>query len=230
VLELDRATSHYLVDVHRMVVGTQFLAFDAQAATQAEAVLLTCNSRGATCSVASIEASRLVPEQRLIVLQAFGKGTRVDDVVRDATALDATEIWVVATEHSSVPNRTEMQGRRERWRKIALESAKQCQRGNVPLIEGVVSLPDVLPKLVDDGLVRCSLQPAAEHLLWTTLRSAATRDVALLVGPEGGFSRHELVQAAEFGFRSVRLGPRVLRTEVVTVAALGVIAAWRDQT
>ena len=227
VIELDRATSHYLVDVHRMVPGTQFLAFDAQAATQAEALLLTSNSRGATCNVASVEASRLIPAHRLIVLQAFGKGTRVDDVVRDATALEATEIWVVATERSSVPNRTEMRGRLERWRKIALESARQCQRGNIPAIEGVVSLHDVWSQLNYDGLVCCALVPDAESQLWTTLTSAATHHVALLVGPEGGLSRPELEQAAEFGFRSVRLGPRVLRTEVVTVAALGVIAAWR---
>ncbi len=229
-LQLDKPTSHYLVDVHRAVVGTQFLAFDAESCTQARATLLTSNSRGITCRVDAVETSQLVPEHRLIVVQAFGKGARVDQVVRDATALDATEIWVVSTLRSAVPNPTEMQGRCERWRRIALETARQCQRGNIPRIEGVVSLHDTLLALVDFRGIRCALSPIAASALWDVLAPRPVQAVALLVGPEGGLDEREIEFSEELGFHRVRLGSRVLRTEVATVASLSVIAAWRDRT
>ena len=229
LLQLDRPTSHYLIDVHRLAAGVHFLAFDAEAGTQAQATLVTSNSRGAACRVEAVEASRLIPQYRTVVVQAFGKGTRVDQVVRDATALDATEIWVVSTLRSAVPNPTEMRGRCERWRKIALESARQCVRGNVPRIEGVVSLREALHRLADYPGIRCVLSPHADSALCDALAPGRVENVMLLVGPEGGLDESEIELSTEFGFRQVRLGLRVLRTEVATVVSLGVIAALRDR-
>ena len=230
VLQLDKSTSHYLIDVHRLAEGSQFLAFDADASTQAQATLLDANSRGVTCRVGVVEASSLVPKHRTVVLQGFGKGTRVDQVVRDATALDATEIWIVSTLHSAVPNPTEMLGRCERWRRVALDSARQCKRGNVPRIEGVVSLREALHELVDFPGIRCVLSPGADLTLLDALIVGQVENVALLVGPEGGLDPSELELSAELGFKQVRLGSRVFRTEMATVVSLGVIAALRDKS
>jgi 16S rRNA (uracil1498-N3)-methyltransferase len=62
----------------------------------------------------------------------------------------------------------------------------------------------------------------------TTLNSPGT-DMQLLVGPEGGFDEPELAAAHQAGFRSVRLGPRILRTETAAIVALAVLQSrWGD--
>jgi len=229
-IRLERDTSHYLVDVHRARAGTEFVAFDAEAALQARATVLVANSRGATCRIGAIEAATAVPSHRLALVQAISKGTRIDQVVRDATALDATEIWIVATRHSAAPNAQEMPGRIERWRRIAIESARQCERGNIPRIVGLVALEEALRELRSFDGARLVLSPNTDAALWSHLDASTSNDAVLVVGPEGGLSEQECALADSFGFREVRLGPRVLRTEVATVVALSVLMARRERT
>jgi len=227
LLQLDKATSHYLVDVHRARPGTEFMAFDAEAASQALATIVVASQRGATCRVDSVQTAQAIPEHPLVVVQAFGKGSRVDQVIRDATALDVTEIWVVATQHSAIANAVEMRGRLDRWRKIALESARQCGRGNVPRIEGVLPLDAVFLELNAIQGARCMLTPSASEALWDALEPSNVSNVALLVGPEGGLTEREREHSTDNGFQEVSLGPRVLRTEVATVVALSIVMAAR---
>src|ERR1700690_3697402 len=101
-LNLDREATHYLVNVHRAACGIRFLAFDVEAATEATATLVKADARRALCVVDNLRVSSRVPPHRLILIQAFGKGAKIDQVVRDATALDTTEIWVISTSRSAL--------------------------------------------------------------------------------------------------------------------------------
>jgi 16S rRNA (uracil1498-N3)-methyltransferase len=225
---LDREASHYLVDVHRIVANVEFLVFDVQAATEAIATLLIADPRQASYRVECVQASSRIPDFRLVVIQAFGKGAKIDQVVRDATALDASEIWVVSTSRSAIPGGKETKGRCERWRRIAVQAARQSERGDVPSIEGVLGLREVLSLLTSFAGHRWVLSPRAVDNLGEKLASVSVGDTAVLVGPEGGFDDAELALARDAGFTAVRLGRHVLRTEIATVAALGAIAAFRD--
>lgn len=226
--KLDKEASHYLVDVHRAVAKFEFLAFDVEAATEAMATLLIADSRQATYRVECVQASFRIPKFRLVVIQAFGRGAKIDQVVRDVTALDASEIWVVSTTRSARSGKKETQGRCERWRRIAVEAARQSERGNVPSVEGVLGLREVLSSLTSFAGQRWALSPRALDNLGEKLASVSVGDMAVLVGPEGGFDDAELALAREAGFTAVRLGSRVLRTELAATAALGAIAAFRD--
>jgi len=224
LLTLDKPTSHYLVQVHRARPGTEFVAFDPQSALQAQATVVLASPKAATCRVARIVAAD-VPSHALTIVQAFSKGARIDQVVRDATALDVTEIRVVATQNSALPGPHEVQGRLARWRKIAIEAARQCGRGDVPRIEGVLSLSAVLDDLRLAGGARVVLSPTASLALWDALGDDGVTRAALLIGPEGGLTQSERELAIGHGFVEARLGPRVLRTELATAVTLSVVQA-----
>ncbi|RMD69027.1 MAG: RsmE family RNA methyltransferase, partial [Gammaproteobacteria bacterium] len=115
------------------------------------------------------------------------------------------------------------QRRIERWRKVAIHACEQCGRNTLPTVGPVVSLDAALRESRGLGLV---LHPQAG----AGLRSIGKeRDITLLVGPEGGLSRGEVQAALEKGFRGLRLGPRILRTETAAVAALAAIQTlWGD--
>jgi 16S rRNA (uracil1498-N3)-methyltransferase len=164
-------------------------------------------------------------------MQAVGKGDKLDAVVRDATELGATRVVPVITERSvSRPPAS----RSERWRRIAVEAARQCGRGDAPIVDEPAPLADVLehwPALeAHAGDARLCLSPSASAPIGPRLRGLDARGaIALLIGPEGGLTQAEISAAARAGFADVHLGRIVLRTETVCAAVLGAILALSDE-
>ena len=228
-MKLDKEASHYLTHVHRIQVGARFTAFDVESASEGLATVLAESAAHALVEIESIQKCSSLPRQRLILIQAFGKGSRVDPVVRDATVLDVSEMWVVSTARSALSSPKDTGGRLQRWRKIAVEAARQCGRGNVPTIRGVCALAEAFGSLRQFSGQKWLLSPEAADSLGERLSGLPTSDAALLVGPEGGFDDSECTLAVNAGFTEVRLGFRVLRSETAATAALGAIAAFRDR-
>ena len=226
--KLDRDASHYLTHVHRTVVGAQFSAFDVESATEGVATLIGSEGACATISVENLRESSRVPRQRLILIQAFGKGSRIDGIVRDATVLDVTDVWIVSTVRSAVTGSLDTPGRMQRWAKIAVEAARQCERGNIPKIEGIIELRSAFESLKSFGGSKWLLSPLTSRRFSDALAARACMDKALVIGPEGGFDPDECRMAEAEGFEAVRLGSRVLRSETAVTAALGAIAAFSE--
>lgn len=226
---LDRDASHYLIHVHRAVVGTRFSAFDVESASEGLATLLGSDGARATISVETLKEASCVPRHRLILIQAFGKGSKIDGIVRDATVLDATDLWIVSTVRSAVTGLLEAPGRMQRWLKIAIEAARQCERGNIPKIEGVLTLKDAFASLKSFSGSKWLLSPVSSRKFSDAITANGHADAALLIGPEGGFDDDECTLAEAAGFEPVRLGSRVLRSETAVTAALGAIAAFRGE-
>lgn len=215
---LDAAASRYLRRVHRLGPGGRFVAFDPEARLEAEGEIV---GDGARVRLAEPRPASRVAGLDVSLLQGFGKGDKVDQVVRDATALGARRVIVVETERSVVRVSGERAGGRQaRWRTIAIEAARQSGRGDLPEVAGPLPLAQALAAANAER--RVCLDPEAAAALPEAIGSE--RSVALLVGPEGGLSDAELELAAAHGWSRASLGPLVLRTETAAVAALG--ALW----
>jgi 16S rRNA (uracil1498-N3)-methyltransferase len=104
-----------------------------------------------------------------------------------------------------------------------LDAARQCGRGDLPALGGLIDFADALRS--GAGL-RLLLAPSGRQSLVEVLRgSPPERAVTLAIGPEGGFSAEEQSALEHAGFEPVRLSAHVLRTELAAVAALAVVAA-----
>ena len=152
----------------------------------------------------------------------------MDTVVQKATELGVQRISPLLTDHSVVKLDGERAiRRREHWQKIAQSACEQCGRNIVPAIDEVSALNTWFDRNRDDTSTRLILSPEA-----STPFSAAERPDAgltLLIGPEGGFSKAEYECAAAAGFSDVSIGPRVLRTETATIAAVSAAQIlWGD--
>ena len=115
----------------------------------------------------------------------------------------------------------------ERWRRIALEAARQAGRGDVMNVVDPTPLSEALEAARGAAGVALLLHPRAT----TTWRDAveglaADAGVALAIGPEGGFSDEEIALAEAIGFRTVALGRFTMRTETACAAALGALVAF----
>jgi 16S rRNA (uracil1498-N3)-methyltransferase len=168
---------------------------------------------------------------RLVLAQALLKSKSMGMVIQKATELGVGVIVPIEAARSVVRLGGKENLRLERWRKIAREAAKQSRRSHVPSLEP----PQPLPFFLEDRdeprrLILCegggvSLRdilsggfgPAGEK------RPPA---VAVLVGPEGGWTREEVEQAVEKGFKAVSLGRRILRSETAALAVSAAISIF----
>jgi 16S rRNA (uracil1498-N3)-methyltransferase len=117
----------------------------------------------------------------------------------------------------------------EHWRGVASAACEQCGRNRVPEVVALEVLDQWLVKSAGRGVLRLMLAPGSAQTLDSIAPPAPGGQVELLIGAEGGLAAEEMERAAMAGFISVRLGPRILRTETAGLAALAAIQClWGD--
>lgn len=170
-----------------------------------------CRLEGGDVIVEERRSSLGEPRHRLTVVQALLKGNALDEVVRHGTEVGVAAFRLVVTERSIV---RELSPRRlERLASIAREAAEQSERGRIPEVHAPVPLRDaLLPGSVlllerHDGPRLGEIEPPS----------------SVVIGPEGGFTSAEVAAAIAAGIRVAGLGPRILRSETVAVAAAAAI-------
>ena len=168
----------------------------------------------------------------ITLAQAVLKGEKMDDVVRDAVMLGAHAVQPLVTKRVEVTVAALRRGARvERWRRIALASAKQCGRAVVPEIRSPLTLEHYLgepPPALRVMLVEPAA-PATSEPLSALEETAIPSDAAVIVGCEGGWADAECTMAADAGVRLMSLGQRTLRADAVAVAALSILQFLWDR-
>jgi 16S rRNA (uracil1498-N3)-methyltransferase len=223
-LTLDEDTSRYVARVHRLREGASVLLFDATSATEATATLLEMGRSGVRCNVGPLRPSAVRARRAITLLQGVGKGDKLDAIVRDATELGVTRVVAVESKRSVVRLGTRSEDRLARWNRIATEAARQCGRGDAPLITGPLSWEAALGEASQGDPLRLCLWERATAPIGPRLRElSGDRPLVVAVGPEGGIDESEVDFARGAGFHIVSLGPFILRTETVAAAVLGAV-------
>jgi len=161
--------------------------------------------------------------------QALTKGNKFDVILRKSVELGVCSITALTTERCVIKTH-QVENKIRRWKKIALESCKQCGRTRVPRVgEGVENLETFCRKNNDRDLKLIFWEMEEKVSLKNLKPDPIPRSVAVLIGPEGGFSPPEIEKTREYGFQTVSLGPRILRAETAPVVALALLQAlWGD--
>ncbi|MBQ6594246.1 MAG: 16S rRNA (uracil(1498)-N(3))-methyltransferase [Clostridia bacterium] len=167
------------------------------------------------------------PRLSLTVCQGLPKADKLEWIVQKLTELGCARVVPVEMARS-VPRE---RGRRaERLERIAREAVKQCRRARVPEVTEVMSWRAALEELGRRELVLVPWEEAEG----TTLAEARAahpdvRDLALVIGPEGGIDQTEILELKRAGGLCVTLGPRILRTETAAIAAAAaVMTLWGE--
>ena len=166
---------------------------------------------GGECAIEERSTVASEPRHRLTVIQALLKGDALEEVVQHATEIGVARFRLANAERCVA---REISARRlARLRTIAREAAEQSERGVVPAIDP----PVVLENLLATGSVL--LYERHDGLRLGALDAPHT----VVIGPEGGFSPAEVEMARAAGATLASLGPRILRSQTVAVAAAAVI-------
>lgn len=177
-----------------------------------------------TVHVTSLKAGGAEPPVSLILAQGLPKADKMDFIVQKAVELGVTSIIPMAAEQSVVRyDAKKAAARVERWQAIAREAAKQAKRDIVPTVLPIQGLKQVLSGC-SPGTVIVMLYEGQTPVSFRSLLSDCAADsFLLLIGPEGGFSSDEVELCRQVGAQIVTLGPRILRTETASLAAISII-------
>jgi len=177
--------------------------------------------------VAEVAAEPALP---ITLLLSIFKFDRMEWAIEKATELGVERIVPVAARRSEKHLAQSAGNRVERWRKIAMEAAKQSRRSDVPVIEDPLPLKTAARR--ESDALRILL---AEQERTTTLRQALSSaadsagdempKIRMAVGPEGGWAAEEEALFDDEGWKAVSLGPRILRAETAAITAMAVAAA-----
>lgn len=224
-VRLDQEASQYLSRVLRLQAGAELRLFNGDG-RDFEAKLLHTSKHGAEVMLGTVSAPEAEPVLHCILAQGISKGDRMDYSLQKAVELGISGFVPLFTQRTVVQLEGERQERRlAHWRKVMISACEQSGRRRLPHFETPQTLPDWLDTLENPtGLV---LHHRAAHSLDSL--PPPTGPVYLLIGPEGGLGEEEIERACSRGFKAVRMGPRILRTETAPVAALAAMQMlWGD--
>jgi 16S rRNA (uracil1498-N3)-methyltransferase len=227
---LPDAAGHHLVRVLRLRPGAQLVLFDGQGGEH-DAFIAGVGRTGVAVEVGPWREVAREASLAVHLAQGVSSGERMDYTLQKAVELGIAGIEPVVTERSIVRlDGARAQKRRAHWERVCVSACEQCGRDRVPPVHPLCDLDDwfaVLPTREEAFALRLLLAPDAASSLRDLPRPAGP--ILLLAGPEGGLTPHERNDAQRRGFRSVHLGPRILRTETAALAALAALhALWGD--
>jgi 16S rRNA (uracil1498-N3)-methyltransferase len=215
-IALTAAQQRYLGRVLRLGPGDQFVALDGQGHQWLAA--LTGDPAVATVLEAMASAPRATAQVTL--LAALPKGNGFDEVVRQATELGVNRIQPVISDRTLI---RPSEQKRSRWQRIAAEATEQSERLTAPDIAAPLLWTDAVAIAGGTGYL-CWARGRSPHLL-TQLQQDWPSEVAVAVGPEGGWTTAEIELALAANFQPVSLGPTVLRAVTAPIVALSLIQA-----
>lgn len=214
-IALTDEQKHYLERVLRLKKGDRFIAMDGKGNGW-----LASLQEGAAIEIEPFPLEEELTAN-LTLIVALPKGNGFDEIVRCCTELGVSTF--VPTLSDRVLLRPSPQ-KLVRWRRIATEAAEQSERAIVPTILEPQHFSSSLQAVHSQQKYIC-LARGKNPLLLSCLQRDEEKEIALLTGPEGGWTVREVREANECGYTSVSLGQSVLRAITAAIASVSLVAA-----
>ncbi len=216
-IALNEGASHHLARVLRAEVGDAVTLFNGEGG-EFDAVITQITKKNV-----EVEILQFVPRDAespldICLAQGIAKGEKMDFIVQKAVELGVKKIVPLLTERCNVRlDETREKKRVMHWQSVIVSACEQSGRNRVPEIVPPVAYADWISNEIAG--FKFVLSPHTSNR-FTDADISLDASITVLIGPEGGLSESEIKLALDYGFTALNLGPRVLRTETATLAAL----------
>jgi 16S rRNA (uracil1498-N3)-methyltransferase len=222
LIELSPEAAQHTAVVLRMREGEQITLFNGTN-YEFQAIITLIKKKQVVVSIKqSLEVNRESSLQ-IHLGQAISKGERMEWVMQKSVELGVYSITPLISERCVVKlDKERMLKKIQQWQSIAIAACEQCGRNTIPLVHSPIYVEEFLQK--NHAQLKLILHPQGNKN-WRDYPIQASSEMALLIGPEGGFSDAEVDLAFQYHFAPLSLGPRVLRTETAAISALSLLQA-----
>lgn len=224
-VELPLETGHYIVNVLRLKINSPIILFNGDG-NEYFAHIEKILKKAVIVKIQSMEVIQNESPLSIHLLQGLSKGEHMDFTLQKAVELGVSKITPIVTDYCQVKlDRARALRKHTHWQAIVISACQQSGRSVLPELDFFQEYHSCVAEIQAEVKLIChpgTTQQNIKHL-------APPKTVALLVGPEGGFSEPEIEQAEKHGFIRLALGPRILRTETAGLAAISFIQSlWGD--
>lgn len=162
------------------------------------------------------------PRSKVTLFQGVPKQGKMELIIQKTVELGVYEIVPVFTDRTVVTDNGKFSKKIERWQKISDEAVKQCKRGIIPTVADDLTFKEMVERLKAFDLVLFPYENEDDRTIKDALRGRKDipETIAIIIGPEGGFSDKEALALNDFGAECVTLGKTTLRTETAGMVAL----------
>ena len=237
-VELTAEAAHHAVRVLRLGIGAVLEVFDGAGRRASASVVSTGRDRCTIEIDTPILSSVAKPSLQITLLQGIAAANRMDWIIEKSIELGVAHVVPMMTQRSTVKLDPERAKKRHlHWQRIAVAACMQCGQDRLPTIDAPMpgrgafagQATELGQRLILDPLAKDQLAQTVRSLMGSDPTSDQVTDPAglgswiLAVGPESGFDPDEIEAASRAGFKPVRMGPRVLRTETAGPAAIAAL-------
>lgn len=219
-IKISDSDAKHLIKVLRKNVNDDIIVCDG-CGFDYDTVITSVADGEVTLKISERRRNECEPDICVTIYQAVPKGDKMETVIQKCTELGA--YGFVPFINSRVVVKGDKQSflkKQVRWQKIADEAVKQCMRGRIPEVSGVLSFDEMLERASKHQLCIMPYELCRDTRLKEALGSAEPADIGIIIGSEGGFSEEEVERAKALGIIPVTLGKRILRTETAGAAVL----------
>ncbi|MGN1147315.1 MAG: 16S rRNA (uracil(1498)-N(3))-methyltransferase [Lachnospiraceae bacterium] len=207
---------NHIKNVLRMKPGEEIAVSNGQDGREYRCGIVRLEEEQIVCELRFIKEDGLELSSRVHLFQGLPKADKMELIIQKAVELGVYEIIPVETKRCVVKlDAKKAKQKTERWQAIAEAAAKQSKRRIVPVVTEPVSFGEALQKAVsmEVKLIPYELAEGMEKTKQIISSLPEDADIAVFIGPEGGFEEAEINKAMECGLQPITLGKRILRTE-----------------
>ena len=225
-IEISGPVARQLSRVLRLRPGTHVVLLDGSGWSY-EVALVQVGADHAMARLVEKTRPQTEPRVQVTLYQALPKGRKFDWILQKGTELGVGRFVPMITERTTARRADDDRGhKRRRWQRIVTEAAEQCGRTRIPEIQPTAPFSECCDAPLEHVLAVLASADAGTMTCNGVFgqRDANTvKELRLYVGPEGGFTRGEVLRAESVGILPLSLGPRTLRTETAALVALSVL-------
>lgn len=224
IIIIDGENAHHISRSLRMAAGEKITISDMQGFDY-DCILESFTDSTVTAKITEKHPSSTESPVRIHLFQALPKGDKLDFIIQKSVECGVFEITPFESANCVVKIKTDAESKKsDRRNKIALEAAKQCGRGIIPMVNKSISFASMLDNASKFDVALFCYEGNGTLPLGNVLKELRINkdinDIALIIGSEGGFSAHEVELAEKYGLLKIGLGKRILRAETAAIMAL----------
>lgn len=213
---IEGSDVNHIKNVLRMKAGEEISVSNGEDGREYRCGIIRMEEERIVCELRFVKEDGVELPARVYLFQGLPKADKMELIIQKAVELGVYEIIPVETERSVVRlDEKKAAQKTARWQSIAEAAAKQSRRRMIPKVAEPVRFAQALAKAAPMGvkLIPYELAEGMERTKQIFAGLKAGDEIAVFIGPEGGFAEKEIVQAKECGIQPVTLGRRILRTE-----------------
>ena len=222
---------HQIRDVLRMKIGDDIIVLD-NTGFEYQVSLTKFSSNEVIGEIVYKKQSEAEPKTRITLFQSLLAREKFELVLQKCTEVGVESFVPIVTERSIVRRPEKITNKKHtRFESIITEAAEQSARGKIPTLASPIKLSQAVSELNNFDICLFGSMEKECATLKQMLQNADTApvNVALFIGPEGGFSEKEYENFNSRGVSAFSLGKRILRTETAAIIASAVILHELEQ-